>query len=731
MSDMNKRINAPLIAATLQNQPLDLYQYVLVLKRYRFAILFFALLIAFIAAISLAKSPPIFKATATLLIEAQTAKAVSIEDVYGLNTTQKEYFLTQFEILKSKSLSEQVIQKLGLMNHKEFVVNPDKASFTTWLKTRLGLVKNELMSDELKANIKKQSVLNNFSSRLNVTPIKKTQLVNISFESKDPKLAALVANTIGEEYIKNYIIDKNDRTRKAGFWLFERITELEENLRESESKLQDFTQNNNLTVVDGVNALTGQRLKALQEQLVQEEKVLSEAQSIYDIVKKPSSNSLSVLEALNMVTSNRTIQDLKRDQSNVELKLSELSEVYGPKHPKIISAYAELASIEGRVANEIHKLSQNSGKLVTASKSRIEDINEKIASTRNVHLSNEQLDNGYRRLAREVSTNRKLYDTFLERAKETSITADFESAHAKFTDHATVPIQPSKPKKVMILALVFMSSLAIGAIVAFIFDANNDRFKTTEDVEYKLGQRLLGLIPQIDKKAKQPFSLYSFYDSHHHCFSEALRTLRTNFSLTYIDKVAKVVSVTSAQPNEGKTTTAINLSFAMAHMEKVLLIDADMRRPSIDKNFDLPPYTHGLSNILAQTDGFTECVYTDNKSGIDILTAGTMLPNPLEALSSDRFAELINQLTSQYDRIIIDTPPSLAVSDALVISQVSNLTFYVIGADKTARKLAQQGLDKLLSVNANIAGVVLNKVDMSKKDNYQGYQGYYDQYGYA
>jgi len=715
----------------VNEEVLDLRQYWKVINKSKIKIVSFAMAITLFTIVVVMSMTPSYTSTATLLIEAEAAKAVSIEDVYGINSTQKEYFLTQFEILKSKSLSEKVIKDMNLKDRIEFAGDPSKFSLKGWIKSSLGLSSDdETLSQEDIDRIKNHQVLDVFFKKLSISPIRKTQLVNITFESEDPKLAAEIANTLGDTYIKNYIVEKNNITKKAEIWLNSRIKELEENLRISEDKLQDFIAKNELTVINGVSEITGERLQALQGRLIEEEQVKAQINSVNQIFKNNGEQDISELAGLEIIASNKTVQDFKKEQITVQRKLSDLSQVYGPKHPKIYSAKAELLAIDNRINSEIINLAKNSEKLLTAANTRIQNIRNDIEITRVEHQQNLKLENEYIRFKRQVSTNRKLYDTFIERAKETSITSDFESAHAKFTDRASIPISPSKPKKSLIVILAFIGSLAVGVVFVFVIDALNDSFRTTEDIEVNLGQRLLGLIPLVEHDKDKDLSLHCFYEKGHRAFSESIRTLRTSFTLTHIDKPQQVIQVTSSQPNEGKTTTSINIAFAMAQMEKVLLIDADMRRPSICKLFGLPAYQPGLANLIAGTEKLEDCIYKDEESGVDVITAGMIPPNPLELLSSSRFTELLTDLRTKYDRIVIDMAPTQAVSDALVVSKLVDSLIYVVRADFTRQKAAKNGIGRLLEVNAKLAGVVLNYVDVSKKENYEGYHGYYDYYAY-
>ena len=243
--------------------------------------------------------------------------------------------------------------------------------------------------------------------------------------------------------------------------------------------------------------------------------------------------------------------------------------------------------------------------------------------------------------------------------------------------------------------------------------------------------RLLGLLPIIKLKRNQNLSAHAYFDNKYRAFAEAIRTLRTSFVLSHSGDNHKVVLVTSSIPGEGKTTTSINIAFAMAQMEKTLLIEADMRRPSFSKKFHFPPYQEGLSNVISAAEKLDNVILRDKKSNLDILPAGFIPSNPLELLSSSAFSALLTIVKSKYDRIIIDSPPTQAVSDALVLAQQSDSVIYVVRSEMTKQAVVKQGLSRLLQVTSKIDGIVLNRVDIEKYAKEGSYQGYYDHYGYA
>ncbi len=382
-------------------------------------------------------------------------------------------------------------------------------------------------------------------------------------------------------------------------------------------------------------------------------------------------------------------------------KYSKLSKRYGPMHPKLISARSELQAAERELA---------------AGKARIQTIGRKSVKLREYQ--------------RQVESNRTLYDTFLARLKEASQTVDLQTANARLMDPAVLPIKPFKPKKGLILALAFFTSLMFGVLLAFLYEALDRMLKSSDDIEEKLGLPMLGIL-QLLKGSKKKSDVPLTLDQQESSYAESVRSIRTGLVLSSLDNPHKVILVTSSVPGEGKTTLSINLAMAMGKMERVLLIGADLRRPSLTRALGLEQGHRGLTEVLAETAEVRDCFHRLDDAGIDVLPCGRIPPNPLEMLSSERFARLLGVLEEKYDRIIIDSPPSQAVSDALVLSRYAKAVVYVVEADRTHEKAVRKGV-KQLQQKAPLAGLVLNKVDIAKAAKYgYDYGGYYDHYGYS
>ncbi|PKG37345.1 GumC family protein [Psychromonas sp. Urea-02u-13] len=719
-----------------QEQIIDLKVYWTIVMKSKWKIVGFAFFTTLLVAIFVAGLTPIYRSTASLLIKANTENTVSIDTVYSLDTSRKEYFLTQFEILKSRAVAEQVIDKLDLAYHKEFM-SDGKVGLLSQLKST---IKSFLPIEDVRtheedvfdARRAKVQLIGAFQKRLIISPIRKTQLVNISFEATDPRLAALVANTVAEIYITQEMSGQLNSTKKAADWLRNRLDELRFNLEASITDLQAYRIKENLIDIKskGVRSIASDELESLTESYLKAKKARFEAETIYLFVSKVEGNDIDSLMSLPEISNHPLIKEIKRVEIEAQKNLSEMSFRYGKKHPKLIAARAQLTGVKQQLTLQANKLVKGIAKGLKAAKDNERRFAQELRKEKQKFQTVTNKEQGYLKLKREVDANRNLYETFLTRYKEMAITTDLEVQQARIIDAAEIPLIPAKPNKKLLVILAFVASFGFAVVLTFVLDALNDSFRTAQEVESKLGMRLLGLLPLIKLKRKQQLPMHAYFDSKNKGFAEAIRTLRTGFVLSHLDNDHKVVVVTSSIPGEGKTTTSLNIAFAMAQMEKTLLIEADMRRPSFTRILNLPPYQAGLSNLISGTEKLDDLIIRDDKSGLDVLPAGFIPPNPLELLSNSKFDALMLVLKDKYDRIIIDSPPTQAVSDALVLAKQADSVIYVVRSESTKQAVVKKGLSRLLEIDAKIDGIVLNRVNI-KKGGKEGYQGYYDYYGYG
>jgi polysaccharide biosynthesis transport protein len=329
-------------------------------------------------------------------------------------------------------------------------------------------------------------------------------------------------------------------------------------------------------------------------------------------------------------------------------------------------------------------------------------------------------------LERDVQQNRNLYEMFVNRLKETSAAGDLQTTIARVVDPASVPGAPYAPNRVQIVAIVAIATLVVAAMLALLLDRLSNTINSTSDVETRLGMPVLGVLQRIRKFAKKGFvSELAFFNDSQSTFAEAVRTVRTSILMSALDDPHKVVVITSSVPEEGKTTLSFNLSCALGQVKKVLLVDGDLRRPKIARLVARDLRAPGLADLVAGQAQVSQCVFFDERAGIHILPSGTVPPNPLELLSSKRFADVVTKLKDAFDVIVIDSAPLQLVSDAQVLSQFATSVIYVVKADSTPYQVAQNGLKKLRRVAAPVLGVVLNQLDLEKAEKYYGeYSGY-------
>jgi succinoglycan biosynthesis transport protein ExoP len=714
-------------------EPLDLLEYWRSITRHKWSILALTLLVAVLAALVAFAMRPVYRSTATLLLEQGRAKVVSIEEVYNNYGGNREYFQTQVEILKSRELARKVVQKLNLTKHPDFDPRQaEGANRKTWLPVDLFESKVPQDEEEILKQVQAQVM-----ASLQVVPVRNSLLVQISFTAFDKELAAKVPNVLAELYVENDMEAKVQMTQKASAWLTERMGDLRKKLEASERNLQDYRERERIVDAKGV-ALSGasKGLEEAMSSLVAARAKRAEAESLFNQVQanRQGRGNLS-LDSLPAVLRHPLVQKLREQEAEAERRLSDASKRYGAEHPKMIQATAE--------ANTAREATRRQVESVVAGISREYEVaraNEQ-AIERALGQSKAEIQNLNRKefqlgvLEREATQNRQLYDMFLSRFKETNVSGELQSTIARVIDPAAVQSIPYAPKKARIVALAGALALLFGLVLALLLERLNNTLNSTADVERRLKLPVLGYLQKVKGFMKKGFkSELAFFNDSQSVFAESIRTIRTSVLMTALDSPHKVLVITSSVPEEGKTTVSFNLACALAQVKKVLLIDADLRRPKIGKLLSRESGAPGLSNLVAGTAQASQCIFHDQRSGLHVMTAGEVPPNPLELLSSRRFHDVIEKLREAFDIIVIDSAPLQLVSDALVLSQLANSIIYVVKADSTPYQLAQNGIKRLRQVNAPLAGVVLNQLDLEKAEKYYGeyaaygsYKGY--QYG--
>jgi len=725
----------------IQDEEIDLLKLFFTVLHYKWSILALAITVSVLAAMWAYSLVPIYRATSSLLIEVEETKVISIEEVYGLPGGNWEYYETQLHVIRSRALAEKVFDKLNLEKHPEFLPEDKPKSFIASLEIKKWL-KNLLPDDpghedrsafHIDESMRKNILVDGLMGRLDIELLRDTQIVTISYDSEYRDLSASIPNALAEAYINSFLEADLEKTQKATSWITGRTTELRKQFEESERQLQAFIEKENLVDVESGNSLATRELDTLSSSLVEAKRKRSETEALYQQVKSiKSGSSLEQLETLPAVVNHHLIRITYATRAASQRKVSELSKRYGPKHPKMMAAVAELKTAETDLRKQIENIAQSVAKEYEVSRAEVSHLTQAMNRTKNQLKDTNKKSYKLAALQREVETNRQLYEVFLTRFKETAATVDLQPVNARIVDTAVVPLKPYKPNRNRIVLVALVLSLLLGVGLALLIEHLDNTFRDSGLLEEKLRLPVLGVLPKLKGLGSESSVMHLFKEDQKSGFSESVRTIRTGIMLSNIDSDRKVIVVTSSIPGEGKSLVSSNLAAAVAQMKKTLLIDADMRKPIVAASYELDKTAKGLSELVSMDAELSECIHKTDIKLLDILPAGVVPPNPLELLSSNHFKLVIEEFKKQYDYIIIDSPPVVAVSDARVLASVTDGVVFVVKADATKHQLAIRGVKKLLEFDTHIIGTVLNQVTPGKKSRYGDYDSnYYSYYGYS
>ncbi len=667
----------------------------------------------------------LYQAKAQVLIEDERSTAtpgIANADFYA---DPVPYYNTQFRILRGRDLARRAVKKLDLQSVPEFngTAKPSPTPITVlrdsterFMRTLTRTAPPPEETPKPDETTTESSYVGGFLGRVQVAPVAESKLVDVYFTSTDPNFAARATNVLVDEYVTQNLEVRMQGTQSMLDWLEKEVGDQQTKVEKSERELATYRERENAMSLDEKNNIVVSRMNALQDAVIKARSTRIERETLYNQIKAlPAGASV---DSIPFVA--QQVQAHKLQMSELQRQKAQLSERYGEKHPDIIA-------LNARLADEQRQLDTDTVRAVQTVKNEYERASlEEKTYAQNLDEAKKDVQNlgrlsvGYNVLEREAKSNRTVYEALLQRQNELRVSNNSRQNNVRVVEHAEVPGGPVTPAGRRAWLLAIAVGLVAGIGVAYGLDYMNDTIKTPEDVTRVLKMPFLGLVPSV-RGDKHPVLASSHAP---HDFGEAFRSLRTSIISKYPGEGAKTMVVTSAQPLEGKTTTACNIAMALAYGgSRVLLIDADMRRPGMHRPLRLTN-ERGLSQILTGQARVRDVIQRTVDPNLLAITAGRTPPNPSELLSSERMKTLLTNLGhGPFDWIVIDTPPVLAVTDAVILApSVAGVTF-VVGAEMTRRRLAERALETILASHPKMVGVVLNKVDFARNKYY--YSRYY------
>ena len=680
----------------------------------------------------------LYRAQGRLLIENERTTAIP-----GLGANEEfyedpePYYQTQYKILKGRDLTRRVVAKLELGKVPEFngTLTPPATPLSLMLDVRkrvLALLWRqkpapapapEVAKVEAPPSVDESALVSAFVGRVSIDPVRGSRLVDVSFDSVDPAFSSKAVNALLDEYVEQNLSVKLQTSENMLAWLAKELANQQNKVEESERALAEYRDRQNAMSLDDKQNIVLSRLNQLNDAVTKAKMARVQKESQFSQIKTlmPSVSVDAVpVDSIPLIAQNAQIQNLKSKLIELQHQKVQLSERYGDKHPALQNAIAQLADTQRQLNLEVIKALQSvkNDYDTAVLEERTLSQNLEAAKADAQDLSRKSV--GYNVMEREAKSNRQVYESLLQREKELRVSSNSRSNNVRVVDRAEVPKSALAPTGRRTWLMSFAIGLIVAIGVAFGLDYMNDTIKTPEDVTRRLKLPFLGLVPSV-RGDKHPVLASSHVP---HDFGEAFRSLRTSLMSRFNSEGTKTLLVTSAQPLEGKTTTACNIAMALAYGgARVLLIDADMRRPGLHRPLQLTN-ERGLSQVLIGQARVRDVIQRTVDPNLLAITAGRTPPNPSELLASERMKTLLSNLShGPFDWIVIDTPPVLAVTDAVILAPLVSGVAFVVGAEMTRRRLAERALDTIMSAHPRFAAVVLNKVDFARNKYY--YSRYY------
>jgi capsular exopolysaccharide synthesis family protein len=716
---------------------LDYLDLVSVLRRHYTVVLACVAVITIICATVVFQLVPRYTAEASLILDPRkTPQVLNVQEVLSGLPADTEVVQGEVQVLKSNSLAEEVVKRTNLIAEPEFNARLRSSTFLTtivqpvywavsFIQSLLNFAPNAPEPDPARAELVAVSQV--LQEHLDVVNDGSSSVLTIRVQSENPKLAATLANTYASAYLDAQLDAKFAALQRANAWLNQHMADLRSKAEDSDRAVQIFAAQNNLTLDRQGTTVTEQQVSEINTQLVlasadlaQKEANLNQVQSLL------KSGGVS---AAAQVLSSPVIQNLREQETALAGREADLATRYKPDHPAIINIKAQERDLDIRIGAEIDRIVGSSHAEVNSAQAKVDSLRKSLNDLQQNGNQNDAIVRLHE-LQREAEANRTIYEDFLNRFKQTTTQEDIQQADARIISEAWIPTVPSYPKKLRLIGFAFLCSLMLGVVAAYGLERLDNGFRTSEQFEKLINLPVLGLEPNMPK-GEPPYDIVVSHPVSP--YAEAMRSIRTALRYSNVDTPPKVVVVTSSVAKEGKTVFSVSLARSVNQSGgKALLIDCDLRRPSIGKLFGVET-DPGLLAYFDDGADESKIVKIDSDSGLHFIPVASGTSNPQDLLDSNQMRALIDKMRTVYDLIVLDTPPVLSLSDAGLLSQSADATIFLVRWGRTPRSVVSSALKSFRTTGGKIAGIVLSRVDMRSHARYafgdpHYSDGYYGEY---
>ena len=715
--------DAPVSEEPIYEAEPSLGAYWRILLRRRWTILTVVIVCTTLVTIASFKMKPIYRSTALVEVDSETPQIQTLNDTYQQLPMEQDFLRTQIQVLNTDNLAWRTVEQLRLGENPSF--SPPQ---------------NKETNDPTYFEHRKMKLIREFHRNLDVSLLAGSRVVQVSFESTDPSLAAKVANTLVDNYLDYNFREKYDATRQASGRMEQQLDELKAKVEKSQQELVDYQRQHAIVDANDKQSVVEQRLGELSTQLTAAQSDRIQKEALYTQVQNNP-------EKMSSLAQNELLQKLEEQFAVLRKEYVEALSQYGPAFPKVARLQKQVDEYQSMIDRErnrvVDRLRRDYASAVTRESLLVQAVTRQKAELGefNKLLVQQNILKG------DFETSQKLYERLLEHLKDATVSAGLKSTNIHLVDTALVSSDPVRPKKLLNIALAMSGGLIVGIFLAVLQESLDHSIKSAEEVEILVSVPALAVIPSKRPLARPLRQLGNRKDKllsvtngklelevlNHatSALSESFRSLRTSTMLSMPMHPPKTILVTSSNKGEGKTTTSVNLAVTMAQQQgEVLLIDCDLRKPGVASALGLDT-DRGLSTVLAGTETLENSLQKFNDlPNLSVLTTGPLPPNPAELLSSARMGEVLSELQTRYRHIVIDSPPLLMVTDATILSTLADGVILVVEAGLTPRKAVIRSCRVLHGAGARILGVALNKVDL-RFDGYYGTYYYGGYYGYG